>query len=65
MSLRFIGPRIYLLRPDVYKRQEYHSVYEAGFCGFWIHERLTALGIDNIVVNPEVSDKTVTDQLFK
>jgi hypothetical protein len=27
-------------------------VYEAGFCGFWIHERLTALGIDNIVVNP-------------
>ncbi len=29
-----------------------HSVYEAGFCGFWIHERLTALGIDNMVVNP-------------
>lgn len=27
-------------------------MYEAGFCGFWIHERLTALGIDNIVVNP-------------
>ena len=31
---------------------EYRSVYEAGFCGFWIHERLTALGIDNILVNP-------------
>ncbi|MFR5363824.1 MAG: IS110 family transposase [Alistipes finegoldii] len=24
----------------------------SGLCGFWIHERLTALGIDNIVVNP-------------
>ena len=35
-----------------YPEAEYHSVYEAGFCGFWIHERLTALGIDNIVVNP-------------
>lgn len=35
-----------------YPGAEYHSLYEAGFCGFWIHERLTALGIDNIVVNP-------------
>jgi transposase len=35
-----------------YPGASYHSVYEAGFCGFWIHERLTALGIDNIVVNP-------------
>ena len=30
----------------------YKSVYEAGFCGFWIHRRLTELGIENIVVNP-------------
>jgi len=30
----------------------YHSVYEAGFCGFWIHERLVSLGINNMVVNP-------------
>lgn len=30
----------------------YHSVYEAGFCGFWIHYRFTELGINNIVVNP-------------
>ena len=29
----------------------YHSVYEAGFCGYWIHRRLLELGIDNIVVN--------------
>ena len=25
-----------------YPEAEYHSVYEAGFCGFWIHDRLTA-----------------------
>jgi len=30
----------------------YHSVYEAGFCGFWIHRALVRLGINNIVVNP-------------
>lgn len=35
-----------------YPGAAYHSVYEAGFCGFWIHYRLTALGINNIVVNP-------------
>jgi transposase len=29
----------------------YHSVYEAGFCGYWIHRCLVDLGIDNIVVN--------------
>jgi transposase len=29
----------------------YYSVYEAGFCGFWIHRQLEALGIHNIVVN--------------
>jgi len=29
----------------------YYSVYEAGFCGFWIHRQLEALGIRNIVVN--------------
>lgn len=35
-----------------YPDAEYYSVYEAGFCGFWIHDRLTELGIHNIVVNP-------------
>ena len=30
----------------------YHTVYEAGFCGFWIHRALTDLGINNIVTNP-------------
>lgn len=31
----------------------YHTVYEAGFCGFWIHEQLIALNIDNRVVHPQ------------
>lgn len=30
----------------------YYSAYEAGFCGLWIHYRLMALGVNNIVVNP-------------
>ena len=30
----------------------YHSTYEAGYCGFWIHETLKAHGINNVVVNP-------------
>jgi len=30
----------------------YHSAYEAGFCGYWIHNRLVSLGIHSIVVNP-------------
>lgn len=30
----------------------YYSAYEAGFCGYWIHNRLKELGINSIVVNP-------------
>ena len=30
----------------------YHTVYEAGFCGFWIHRQLCELGFHNIVINP-------------
>ena len=30
----------------------YHSVYEAGFCGFCAHYKLNAMGINNIVTNP-------------
>jgi transposase len=30
----------------------YHSVYEAGYCGYWIHRELPRLGFDNIVINP-------------
>ncbi len=38
----------------------YKSVYEAGFCGFWIHEELLKEGIENIVVNP--ADVPTTDK---
>jgi transposase len=38
----------------------YHSAYEAGFCGYWIHNRLVSLGIDSIVVNP--ADIPTTDK---
>ena len=31
---------------------EYHCVYEAGYCGFWIYEALTQGGIQCLVVNP-------------
>lgn len=30
----------------------YYSAYEAGFCGVWIHRRLSALGVNSMVVNP-------------
>jgi transposase len=30
----------------------YHAVYEAGYSGFWTHDRLRELGVDCIVVNP-------------
>ena len=48
-----------------YPEADYHSVYEAGFCGFWIHERLTALGVDNIVVNPGDVPTTVDEKIRK
>jgi transposase len=30
----------------------YFSAYEASYCGYWIHNRLTELGIKSIIVNP-------------
>ena len=30
----------------------YHCVYEAGCCGFWVHDQLKEQGIDCTVVNP-------------
>ena len=35
-----------------YPNAEYYSVYEAGFCGFWIHRELVNLGINSMVTNP-------------
>ena len=30
----------------------FHSAYEAGFSGFWVHNRLKELGVNSMVVNP-------------
>lgn len=38
----------------------YHTAYESGFCGYWIHNRLTDLGINSIVVN--AADIPTTDK---
>jgi len=38
----------------------YHSAYEAGFCGYWIHNKLKTLGVNSIVVNP--ADIPTTDK---
>lgn len=35
-----------------YPDSTYKSVYEAGFCGFWIHWELVRLGIANMVIHP-------------
>lgn len=35
-----------------YPAGEYYSIYEAGYCGFWIHEELESLGIKNKIANP-------------
>jgi transposase len=38
----------------------YHSVYEAGFSGYWIHDKLSVHGIASMVVNP--GDVPTTDK---
>ena len=35
-----------------YPNGEYHSVYEAGFCGYWIHRELESKGFRNIIAAP-------------
>ena len=35
-----------------YPNATYISVYEAGFCGYWIDRELRRMGLKNIVVNP-------------
>lgn len=43
----------------------YHTAYEAGFCGFWIHHGLKSYGINSIVVNPADIPTTNKDILQK
>lgn len=39
-------------RHQHYPNGTYKSAYEAGFCGYWIHRKLTEYNFDNIIVNP-------------
>jgi transposase len=43
----------------------YYSAYEAGFCGYWIHNRLVELGINSIVVNPADIPTTGKEKIMK
>ena len=42
-----------------------HGVYEAGYSGFWIHDALTAAGIDMMVINPADVPTTDRERSFK
>jgi transposase len=43
----------------------YHTVYEAGYSGFWVHEQLSAAGINSIVANPADIPTTGKEKLNK
>jgi transposase len=43
----------------------FHSAYEAGFCGYWIHNRLIEFGINSIVVNPADIPTTGKEKVMK
>jgi transposase len=43
----------------------YYSVYEAGFCGYWIHRRLRDYGIRNIIVHPPDIPTSQKEKLYK
>jgi len=53
---RTLGNYLRRMYPDA----KYYSVYEAGYCGYWVHENLINEGIENIVVNP--ADVPTTDK---
>ena len=43
----------------------YHSVYEAGFCGNWIHRQLIERGFNNMVINPADVPTTYKEKTTK
>jgi len=43
----------------------YHSAYEAGFCGYWIHNKLVKFGINSMVVNPADIPTTEKEKVQK
>jgi len=44
--------KLYQFMTERFPGGVYHSVYEAGFCGFSIHRRLQELGFDSIIAHP-------------
>lgn len=48
-----------------YPGAEYKTVYEAGFCGYWIDRELRKAGINNIIVNPADVPSTNKDKRRK
>lgn len=46
-----------------YPKARFHSCYEAGPCGYWLHRELHSLGVNNIVVAPtNLSGRRKTDK---
>lgn len=50
---------------DHFPGGNYLSAYEAGFCGYWIHNQLLSLGIKSIVVNPSDIPTTNKERVQK
>lgn len=48
-----------------YPGGDYYSVYEAGFCGYWIHRELEKYGIKNIIVSPNQVPTTTQERTYK
>ena len=48
-----------------YPGASYHSVYEAGFSGFWIHEALSAAGFTSLIVHPCDVPITLKERTYK
>jgi len=52
--------KLYTYMEHNYPGGRYHTVYEAGFCGFWAHRELTRVGFNSIVVH--AADVATTDK---
>jgi len=50
-SMDPVPAELYKHMKNTYPDGIYQSVYESGFCGYWIHRELAALGFQNIITN--------------
>ncbi len=48
-----------------YPEADFRCVYEAGFCGFWIHDAIKEQGVKCLVVNPADVPTTHKEKEFK